>query len=91
VSGAVKRAGISDLFVVVGSTNVLGEEVMKLDILANDLFINMLRSSYACCMMVSEENENVVEVDAEHQGKYIIPHDAATECLTTECIMRLSA
>ena len=71
VSGAFRRTGISDLFVVAGNTNVQGEEVMKLEFLANDLFINMLRSSYAYCMMVSEENENVIEVYAEHQGKYI--------------------
>ena len=31
-----------------------GEEVKKLDVLANDLFINMLRSSYASCLLVSE-------------------------------------
>ena len=31
-----------------------GEEVKKLDVLANDLFINMLRSSYATCLLVSE-------------------------------------
>ena len=31
-----------------------GEEVKKLDVLANDLFINMLRSSYASCLLISE-------------------------------------
>ena len=31
-----------------------GEEVKKLDVLDNDLFINMLRSSYATCLLVSE-------------------------------------
>ena len=39
----------------------------KLDVLANDLFINMLRSSYACCLMVSEENETIISVDAAKQ------------------------
>ena len=33
---------------------VQGEEVKKLDVLANDLFINMLRSSYASCLLISE-------------------------------------
>ena len=28
----------------------------KLDVLANDLFINMLRSSYASCLLISEVN-----------------------------------
>lgn len=50
-----------------GGTNVQGEEVKKLDVLSNDLFINMLRSSYCTAMMVSEENDNVIEVDLEKQ------------------------
>ena len=52
---------------ITGSSNVQGEEVKKLDVLANDLFINMLRSSYTTCLMVSEENENVIEVDTDKQ------------------------
>ena len=44
-----------------------GEEVKKLDVLSNDLFINMLRSSYSCCLLVSEENETVIEIDAAKQ------------------------
>jgi fructose-1,6-bisphosphatase I len=44
-----------------------GEEVKKLDVLSNELFINMLKSSYTCCLLVSEENETVIEVDAAKQ------------------------
>lgn len=50
-----------------GSTNVQGEDVKKLDVLSNDLFINMLRSSYTTCLMVSEENEKVIEVESDKQ------------------------
>lgn len=49
-------------FGTVGETNVQGEEVKKLDVLANELFINMLKSSFTTCLLVSEENENVIEV-----------------------------
>lgn len=45
-----------------GSTNVQGEDVKKLDVLSNELFVNMLASSYTVNMMVSEENETVIEV-----------------------------
>lgn len=45
-----------------GSTNVQGEDVKKLDVLSNELFVNMLASSYTVHMMVSEENETVIEV-----------------------------
>jgi fructose-1,6-bisphosphatase len=47
---------------IAGSTNVQGEEVKKLDVLANDLFINLMRSSFTTCLLVSEENEDVIEV-----------------------------
>ena len=50
-----------------GSTNVQGEEVKKLDVLSNDLFINMVRSSFTSCLLVSEENDNVIEVETEKQ------------------------
>ena len=89
VSAAVRRAGISDLFGAAGNTNVQGEEVKKLDILANDLFINMLRSSYACCMIVSEENENEIEEDAEHQGKYIVTFDPLDGSSNIDCLVSI--
>lgn len=47
----------------------------KLDVLANDLFINMLKSSYTTCLLVSEENDTVIEVETEKQGKYIVCFD----------------
>ena len=55
-------------FGMAGGSNVQGEEVKKLDVLANDLFINMLRASFTTCLMVSEENDKVIEVDVEKQA-----------------------
>ena len=40
-----------------------GEVVKKLDVLANELFINLLKSSFTTCLLVSEEDETVIEVD----------------------------
>ena len=39
----------------------------KLDVLANELFVNMLQSSFTTCLLVSEENETVIEVELEKQ------------------------
>jgi fructose-1,6-bisphosphatase I len=47
---------------IAGTQNVQGEEVKKLDVLANELFINMLSSSFTTCMLISEENETAIEV-----------------------------
>ena len=71
ISSAVRKGGIADLYGMAGNTNVQGEEVKKLDVLSNDLFVNLLKSSYTTCLMVSEENENVIEVEDKQQGKYI--------------------
>lgn len=66
-ASAVRKAGIAKLHGIAGDINVQGEEVKKLDVLSNELFINMLKSSYTTCLMVSEENENVIEVETERQ------------------------
>lgn len=55
------RYGIS------GTTNTTGDEQKKLDVLANDLFINMFKSSFLTCVMVSEENENAIIVEPDQR------------------------
>ena len=44
-----------------------GDQVKKLDVLSNDLFINMLKSSFLTCALCSEENEDVIIVETEKQ------------------------
>ncbi|VDK46994.1 unnamed protein product [Anisakis simplex] len=61
ISSATQKAGLAQLYGIAGSTNVQGEEVKKLDVLANQLIINMLKSSYTTCAMVSEENKELIE------------------------------
>ena len=39
-----------------------GEEVRKLDVLANELFINSQRNSFTTGLLVSEVDESVIEV-----------------------------
>lgn len=89
ISSAVRKAGIARLYGISGSTNVQGEEVKKLDVLSNDLFINMLRSSYQTCLMVSEENDNVIEVETEKQGKYIVCFDPLDGSSNIDCLVSI--
>lgn len=91
VSAAVRRAGISGMFGVAGNVNVQGEEVKKLDVLANELFINMLRSSYATCILVSEENDNEIEVETERQGKYIVTFDPLDGSSNIDCLVSIGS
>ena len=76
VSMHVRRAGLANLTGLTNETNVQGEEVKKLDVLANSTFINALRSSGQVAMMVSEENEKEIYVeDQKYRGRYCVVFD----------------
>lgn len=91
ISTAVRKAGIAKLYGIAGSTNVQGEEVKKLDLLSNELFINMLKSSYSTCLLISEENETVVEVEKDRQGKYIVCFDPLDGSSNIDCLVSIGS
>lgn len=39
----------------------------KLDVLSNDMVINMLKSSFTTCVIVSEENKDALIVETDKQ------------------------
>lgn len=57
----------SSRYGLAGSSNTTGDDQKKLDVLANELFINMLKSSYTVYAMASEENEHLIEVELHKQ------------------------
>lgn len=73
----VNKAGIADILGTSGNVNVQGEEVQKLDVYANNVFINTLRSGINCAGVVSEENEDIVVFDdiKSNQSKYVLLMD----------------
>lgn len=75
ISAKVRAAGLFDLYGAHGSTNVQGEEVKKLDVLANDAMIHNMRRSRTVSLMISEENETVISVDEHKDAKYIVCFD----------------
>ena len=76
---------------IAGETNVQGEIVKKLDVLSNDMFINMLQSSYTTCLLVSEENETVIEIETEKQGKYIVCFDPLDGSSNIDCLVSIGS
>ena len=81
----ISRMGIA------GSTNTTGDEQKKLDVLSNDLFINQLKSSYTCSILVSEENENLIEVETDKQGKYIVAFDPLDGSSNIDCLVSIGS
>lgn len=74
ISREVNKAGITNILGEEGSTNVHGESVKKLDLFADKQLISGLNRSDITCMVISEENDGIVELDNEG-GKYIVYMD----------------
>ena len=75
ISAQVRRAGLIEIWGGTGDTNVQGESVQKLDQIANDTFIEVLRRSGCVAVMASEEMDDVVIVEPELQGDYVVAFD----------------
>lgn len=71
ISREVNKAGITNILGVSGNTNIHGESVKKLDEFADQQLISALSRSDITCMVISEENEGIVDLDNEG-GKYIV-------------------
>jgi fructose-1,6-bisphosphatase I len=52
----VKKAGIANLYGIAGSENTSGDQVKKLDIISNEVWINCLKNSKKVALLISEEN-----------------------------------
>ncbi|CAF1196335.1 unnamed protein product [Rotaria sordida] len=88
-AAAVQKAGIAKLYGLAGSANTTGDDQKKLDVLANELFINMLKSSYTVYIMASEENENLIEVEVPKQGKYVVCFDPLDGSSNIDCLVTI--
>lgn len=75
INREVNRAGLVNILGSTGKMNVQGEEVKKLDEYANDQLIAALSSGGECCVIASEENDDIVEVDCEETAKYVVVFD----------------
>ncbi|MEC8757298.1 MAG: class 1 fructose-bisphosphatase [Bacteroidota bacterium] len=77
VNRDVRKAGLVDILGEHGTMNIQGEEVKKLDVIANDIFIDSLSQSGDICAILSEEEDDFrpVNTPAGKQGKYVIAFD----------------
>jgi fructose-1,6-bisphosphatase I len=74
VNVEVNKAGLVDILGDIGSINVQGEDVKKLDIYANNQFLGALKHGIACAGLGSEELDDVVVFDDEvsNNSKYVV-------------------
>ena len=78
VNHKVSRAGLSDITGAAGETNVQGEAQQKLDVFANNTFIETLVNRDIVCGITSEENEDFITISGRkhnHRNKYVVLMD----------------
>lgn len=77
VNREVNKAGLADILGDMGETNVQGEDQKKLDVYANEQFINALKSGGECLAIASEENEDLVDVESavSKNAQYVVCMD----------------
>ncbi|MDP5076846.1 MAG: fructose-bisphosphatase class I, partial [Nonlabens sp.] len=75
VNHEVNKAGLVDITGSAGDINTQGEDQQKLDVFANNVFIQTLTNRQIVCGIASEENEDFITIsgsDKNHQSKYVV-------------------
>lgn len=78
VNYKVNKAGLVDIVGAVGEQNIQGEDQQKLDVYANEVFIQTLINREIVCGIASEENDDFITVagsDLSHNNKYVVLMD----------------
>jgi fructose-1,6-bisphosphatase I len=77
ISREVNRAGLAEILGEAGKENVQGEDVKKLDVIANDLMIECLSRGGECCGIASEEDDGIIQISSEvsENAKYVVAMD----------------
>jgi len=71
----IRRATLVNLTGLAGSSNTTGDDQKKLDVISNDLFIESMRSSGKCALLVSEEEENIIFFKESKDARYAVACD----------------
>ena len=79
VNREVNKAGLANVLGQIGKSNIQGEQQQKLDVIANEMFIQALTSREVVCGIASEENDDFIRVEAKdnssEKSKYIVLMD----------------
>jgi len=75
ISSKVNMAGLAGILGSTGQLNVQGEVVQKLDEYAEAIIEEIVGTSGYVCALLSEERKDVIEIDEDHRGQYIVAYD----------------
>lgn len=75
VNYEVNKAGLVDIIGSAGETNIQGESQQKLDVYANEKFIQTMTNRNIVCGIASEEEDDFISInsqDENNQNKYVV-------------------
>ena len=78
VNHEVNKAGLVDILGLHGDTNIQGEDQQKLDVYANETFIQTLINREIVCGIASEENDDFITISGknnDNKNKYVVLMD----------------
>lgn len=81
----VRYSGLYQLHGNHSSQNTSGDIQKKLDVVSNDIMIHYLIHSYACNVLLSEENEEPIFVSADKRGRYHVAFDPLDGSSNIDC------
>eukprot|EP00418_Pyrodinium_bahamense_P070563 CAMPEP_0179078758 /NCGR_PEP_ID=MMETSP0796-20121207/35292_1 /TAXON_ID=73915 /ORGANISM="Pyrodinium bahamense, Strain pbaha01" /LENGTH=357 /DNA_ID=CAMNT_0020776073 /DNA_START=54 /DNA_END=1127 /DNA_ORIENTATION=+ len=85
-ANAIKKAGPCDLYGLANTQNSTGDDVKKLDIIANTVWVDCLKGSGVCCLLVSEEEEEPIVIeDANKRGPFCVAFDPLDGSSNVDC------
>ncbi len=75
VTSQVRKAGLANVLGYTGDVNVQGEQVMKLDELANETLVSTLARRGHCAAIASEELDEIHVITHDKSARYVVMFD----------------
>ncbi|MDO6761412.1 class 1 fructose-bisphosphatase [Tamlana sp. 2_MG-2023] len=75
VNHEVNKAGLVDIIGAAGDTNIQGEDQQKLDVYANEKFIQTMTKRNIVCGIASEEEDDFIAINSQDENngnKYVV-------------------
>merc|ERR1719401_2750302 len=86
VANAIEKAGPAGLYGLAGSGNATGDDQKKLDIIADEIWIECLSRSGVCGLLVSEEQEECIIIeDDSKRGPFCVAFDPLDGSSNIDC------
>ena len=93
IQNCVRKLGLANLSGKTQdlTTNVQGEQQMKLDVIAHDVFARGLDESKRCTMLVSEEEEDAIMCATSPHGRYVCVFDPLDGSSNIDCCVSVGS